>query len=309
MRTMLKTMGHALLALTTWLVPVHGQGTDAVVLVETNAVDIYSNVAFSFTKHRAVRIQNDNGAHHADFSIYMTNDMSMDKFQLTLSDASGHLLRTFKQKDLMRTEFSEGLAADGYMLYLNVTPPSYPVVVACDITVNFKRNNVSFPIFSPLDSYNTEVEKATYDITYPSDYPLRYKVVNSSVSPSKTSQGGKTCLHFQFDNINAIKKSEYGLPLSKVSPKVYFAPSRFSYFKTTGSLLSWDDLGAWEHSLFSDRGTFARRVCRHHHRRGLPLPPLCKDEIDCHTRRKRLAQGDVFHLQFTTGRDRAHSRR
>ena len=254
MRTMLKTMGHALLALTTWLVPVHGQGTDAVVLVETNAVDIYSNVAFSFTKHRAVRIQNDNGAHHADFSIYMTNDMSMDKFQLTLSDASGHLLRTFKQKDLMRTEFSEGLAADGYMLYLDVTPPSYPVVVACDITVNFKRNNVSFPIFSPLDSYNTEVEKATYDITYPSDYPLRYKVVNSSVSPSKTSQGGKTCLHFQFDNINAIKKSEYGLPLSKVSPKVYFAPSRFSYFKTTGSLLSWDDLGAWEQSLFSDRG-------------------------------------------------------
>ena len=112
MRTMLKTMGHALLALTTWLVPVHGQGTDAVVLVETNAVDIYSNVAFSFTKHRAVRIQNDNGAHHADFSIYMTNDMSMDKFQLTLSDASGHLLRTFKQKDLMRTEFSEALAAD-----------------------------------------------------------------------------------------------------------------------------------------------------------------------------------------------------
>ena len=237
-----------------WELPMHGHDADAVVLEETNAVDIFSDAAFSFTKHRTVHIQNANGAHHADFSIYMTNDMSMDKFQLTLSDASGHLLRTFKQKDLMRTEFFEGLAADGYMLYLDVTPPSYPVVVACDITVNFKRNNVSFPIFSPLDSYNTEVEKATYDITYPSDYPLRYKVVNSSVSPSKTSQGGKTSLHFQFDNINAIKKSEYGLPLSKVSPKVYFAPSRFSYFKTTGSLLSWQDMGAWEHSLFSDRG-------------------------------------------------------
>ena len=247
-------MGLAWLASAIWAMPMHGQGTDAVVLEETNAVDIYSDVAFSLKKHRAVRIQNANGAHHADFSIYMTNDMSIDRFQLTLSDASGHLLRTFKQKDLSRTEFSEGLAADGYMLYLDVTPPSYPVVVACDMTVNFKRNNISYPIFAPLDSYNTEVEKASYDITYPADFPLRYKVVNSSATPVETSQDGKSCLHFQIDHVKAVQKSEYGLPLSKVSPKVYFAPSRFTYYKTNGSLLSWNDLGAWEHSLFADRG-------------------------------------------------------
>ena len=254
MQTILKTMGRALLAMVTLVMPMHGQSIDAVVLEETNAVDIYSDVAFLFARHHAVLIKNANGAHHASFSIYMNNDMSLDKFQLTLSDASGRLLRTFKQKDLKRTEFSEGLAADGYMLYLEVTPPSYPVVVACDMNVNFKRNNVSFPIFSPLDSYNTEVVRATYDITFPTDYPLRYKVVNSSVSPSKTIQGSKTRLHFQLDSIKAIRNSEYGLPISEVSPKVYFTPSRFSYFKTSGSLLSWNDLGAWEHSLFSDRG-------------------------------------------------------
>lgn len=242
------------LASATWVLPMQGQNAHAVVLEENNTVDISSEVAFSYAMHRAVLIQNANGAHHADFSIYISNDMSLDKFQLTLSDASGRLLRTFKQKDLMRTEFSEGLAADGYMLYLDVTPPSYPVVAACDMKVNFKRNNVAFPIFSPLDSYNTEVEKATYDITYPSDYPLRYKVVNSSVSPSKTSHDGKTSLHFQFDSIKAVWNSEYGLPLSEVAPKVYFAPSRFSYFNTTGSLLSWNDLGRWEQSLFADRG-------------------------------------------------------
>ena len=254
MRTMLKAMGRALLASAIWVMPMHGQGADAVVQEEANSVDILNEVAFSFAKHSTVLIQNENGAHHADFSIYMNNDMAIDKFQLTLSDASGHLLRTFKQKDLMRTEFSEGLAADGYMLYLDVTPPSYPVVVACDLKVSFKRNNVSYPIFSPLDSYNTEVVKATYDITYPSGYPLRYKAVNTSVLPSETTQDGKTSLHFQFDNINAIKKSEYGLPLSKVSPKVYFAPAQFTYYKTTGSLLSWKDMGAWEYSLFSNRG-------------------------------------------------------
>lgn len=254
MWTILKAIGLALLASAIGVMPTYGQSIDAVVLEETNAVDIYNEGAFSFAKHRAVLIKNTNGAYHADFSIYMTNDMSLDNFQLTLSDASGRSLRSFKQKDLLRTEFSEGLAADGYMLYLDVTPPSYPVVVTCDLKVNFKRNNVSFPVFSPLDSYNTEVTRATYDITYPADYPLRYKVVNSTVTPSKSSQDGKTSLHFQFDSIKAIQNSEYGLPISEVSPKVYFAPSRFSYFKTTGSLLSWNDLGVWEHSLFSDRG-------------------------------------------------------
>ena len=254
MGVMQKTLVLALLSLAAWVTPMFGQGVDAVVQEEADVVDIYSEGAFSFSRHRAVHINNNNGAHHADFSIYMDNDMSLDKFQLTLTDASGRLLRTFKQKDLLRTEFSEGLAADGYMLYLDVTPPSYPVVVTCDLKVNFKRNNVSFPVFSPLDSYNTEVGKATYDITYPADYPLRYKVVNSSFLPAKSNRDGKTSLHFQFDNVKAVQKSEYGLPLSEVSPKVYFAPSRFSYYKTTGSLLSWKDLGAWEHSLFSDRG-------------------------------------------------------
>lgn len=237
-----------------WATPMHGQSTNAVVQEESNTVDITNEAAFSFAKHRAVLIKNANGAHHANFSIYMSNDMSLEKFQLTLSDASGHLLRTFKQKDLTRTEFSEGLAADGYMLYLDVTPPSYPIVAVCDLKVNFKRNNVSFPIFAPLDSYNTEVEKATYDITYPSDYPLRYKVVHSSVSPSKTSRDGKTSLHFQLDSIKAVWNSKYGLPLSEIAPKVYFAPTQFTYFNTTGSLLSWKDLGTWEQSLFSDRG-------------------------------------------------------
>ena len=243
-----------LLALATWGVPMAGQSTDAVVLEENNAVDITNDVAFSFAKHHAVLIKNANGSHHADFSIHMGNDMSMEKFQLTLSDASGTILRTFKLKDLKRTEYSGGLAADGYMLYLDVTPPSYPVIATCDLKINFKRNNVSFPIFSPLDSYNTEVVKAIYDITYPTDFPLRYKVVNSSVSPLKTNRDGKTVLHFQLDSIKAIQNSEYGIPLSEVSPKVYFAPSQFSYFKTTGSLLTWNDLGAWEHSLFSGRG-------------------------------------------------------
>ena len=196
-----KALGLALLALAIGPLPMYGQGVHAVVLEENNSVEVSNEVAFSYAKHRAVLIQNANGAHHANFSLYMSNDMAMEKFQLTLSDASGKLLRTFKQKDLMRTEFSEGLAADGYMLYLDVTPPSYPVVVTSDLKVDFKRNNVSFPIFSPLDSYNTEVEKATYDITFPSDYPLRYKVVNSSASPSKTDRDGKICLHFQFDNI------------------------------------------------------------------------------------------------------------
>ncbi len=250
----LKTLGISLLSMTALVASMHGQEADAMVVEEVNAVDISDEVAFSFSRHRAVLIKNANGAHHADFSIYMGNDMSLDKFQLTLTDASGHPLRTYKQKDLLRTEFSEGLAADGCMLYLDVTPPSYPVVAIFDLKIDFKRNNVSFPVFSPLDSYNTEVEKASYDITFPAGYPLRYKVVNSTVSPTKTDRDGKTSLHFQFDGIKAVKKSEYGLPLSKTSPKVYFAPSKFTYFKTTGSLLSWNDLGAWEHSLFSDRG-------------------------------------------------------
>ena len=85
---MKKAMALALLSLAMWATPAHGQVANAVVLEEGNKVDIANDVAFSFAKRRTVLIRNANGAHHADFSIYMGNDMSLDGFQFTLSDTS-----------------------------------------------------------------------------------------------------------------------------------------------------------------------------------------------------------------------------
>lgn len=234
-------------------VPAIAQNADAVVTEDNNEVRVGNGMAFTWTRHRSVTLHNERAAHHAVFSIYMSDDMVMDKFQLSFSDTSGKVLRTFKQKELTRSELSEGLAADGYMLLLDATPPTYPVVVSYDLKVSFKRNNISIPMFAPLDSYNTEVEKASYDISFPTDFPLRYKMVNTSAAPTETTADGRCQWHFQMSNLKAVSNTEYGLPLSEMMPKIYFTSERFDYYKTSGSLASWNDLGKWTYSLFEGR--------------------------------------------------------
>lgn len=242
-----------LLLLWLWSVTAVAQEADAVVTAETNEVHVNSDMAYTWTQHRSVLMKNERAAHHAKFYIYMRDGMTMESFQMTFSDATGKVLRTFKQKELMRSELSQGLADDGYMLMLDATPPVYPVVASFDMKVSFKRNNISLPIFSPLANYNTQVVSASYDITYPEDFSLRYKSVNTSAKPVESVSDGRRRMHFQMNDIQPVQDTEYGLPLSEQSPKVYFAPETFTYYKTTGSLATWKDLGGWICSLFQGR--------------------------------------------------------
>ena len=243
----------ACLALCLGFINAKAQNADAVVTEEKNNVTISDDGSYAWTLHQSVKILNERGAGHASFSVYLDKNKTLDKFQMTFADASGKVLRTFKQKDLMRSELSEGLVEDGYMMMLDETPPVYPIVAICDLTIKFKRNNIAFPVFAPIDHYNTQVEHASYDISFPENVALRYKVVNSGIKPQKDVQNGVCNLHFQMDDLKAVKNSEYGLPLDEVAPKVYFASENFSYYKTSGSLASWNELGKWNHSLFSGR--------------------------------------------------------
>lgn len=234
-------------------VAAQGQSADALVESETNRVEVTPAGGYSWSLERSVRIYHERGAHHACFSMYMDDDMTLDKFQMTLTDPAGNTLRTVKQKELQRTELSEGLASDGYMMFLDVTPPTYPVVVSYSMRVTSRRNNLSFPAFMPVDAYGMSVSNASYEILYPQDYPLRYQVVNSGITPEKSIKDGKCSLLFHIDRFEAYSYSDYGLPLLEKVPRVYFAPQRFTFYKTDGQLDTWRDMGRWVYDISRGR--------------------------------------------------------
>ncbi len=243
----LKLVGTIMAALLT--APAAAQTPKAVVMEERNEVNVYSETGFTWTLHREVLIADPADKEHTHFSIFLNKDMELAKFQITLSTPDGRILRTLKQKDLVNTELSEGLASDGRISYVSFIPTTTPTLAVVDMKVDFKRDNLSLPAFSPLDSYDTEVRHAQYELTCPKDFALDYQAVNTSCQPRETLSGKTRKLVFELSDLKAVANSSYSRSLSETAPKVYFRPRTISYYKTRGSMATWQEMGQWLYSL------------------------------------------------------------
>ena len=199
-------------------------------------------------------IHNEHGASMAVFVCSCSKHDKLTSFKGQVTDASGRVIHKFKESELKKTEYSPYLAVDDYRMYLDYTPPFYPVTVTYEWTIESRDNLIEFPSFCPQSDYDVSVKKATYSLKVPKSMKIRYALqnINNKVS---VSDGDKNTQVFtlQVDSLPALKQEPYSRPLREKQPLARFAPTNFEYYGTKGSLNSWADYGKWEYSLIQDR--------------------------------------------------------
>ena len=199
-------------------------------------------------------IHNEHGASMAVFVCSCSKHDKLTSFKGQVTDASGRVIHKFKESELKKTEYSPYLAVDDYRMYLDYTPPFYPVTVTYEWTIESRDNLIEFPSFCPQSDYDVSVKKATYSLKVPKSMKIRYALqnINNKVS---VSDGDKNTQVFtlQVDSLPALKQEPYSRPLREKLPLARFAPTNFEYYGTKGSLNSWADYGKWEYSLIQDR--------------------------------------------------------
>lgn len=199
-------------------------------------------------------IHNEHGASMATFVWSCSKRDKLTSFKGQVTDASGRIIQKFKESELKKTEYSTYLAVDDYKVYLDYTPPSYPVTVTYEWTIESRDNLIEFPNFCPISDYDVSVKKATYSLKVPKSMKIRYaqQNINNKVN---VSDGEKDTQVFtlQVENLPALKQEPYSRPLREKQPLARFAPTNFVYYGTKGSLNSWTDYGKWEYSLIQDR--------------------------------------------------------
>ena len=199
-------------------------------------------------------IHNEHGASMAVFVCSCSKHDKLTSFKGQVTDASGRVIHKFKESELKKTEYSPYLAVDDYRMYLDYTPPFYPVTVTYEWTIESRDNLIEFPSFCPQSDYDVSVKKATYSLKVPKSMKIRYALqnINNKVS---VSDGDKNTQVFtlQVDSLPALKQEPYSRPLHEKLPLARFAPTNFEYYGTKGSLNSWADYGKWEYSLIQDR--------------------------------------------------------
>jgi transglutaminase-like putative cysteine protease len=192
--------------------------------------------------------------HCADLATFVCSCSKNDKltrFKGQATDATGRVLRKFKEGDLKRTEYSQYLAIDDYRMYLDYTPPVYPVTVTYEWTMESHDNLIEFPRFCPLTDYDVSVKKAVYRLTAPQDMAIRHALLNIDKAVT-TSDDGRT-LTLELENLPALKQEPFARPLRERLPMAYFAPTDFVYYGTKGNLSSWGNYSKWEYSLINGR--------------------------------------------------------
>ena len=199
-------------------------------------------------------IHNEHGASMAVFVCSCSKHDKLTSFKGQVTDASGRVIHKFKESELKKTEYSPYLAVDDYRMYLDYTPPFYPVTVTYEWTIESRDNLIEFPSFCPQSDYDVSVKKATYSLKVPKSMKIRYALqnINNKVS---VSDGDKNTQVFtlQVDSLPALKQEPYSRQLREKLPLARFAPTNFEYYGTKGSLNSWADYGKWEYSLIQDR--------------------------------------------------------
>ena len=199
-------------------------------------------------------IHNEHGASMAVFVCSCSKHDKLTSFKGQVTDASGRVIHKFKESELKKTEYSPYLAVDDYRMYLDYTPPFYPVTVTYEWTIESRDNLIEFPSFCPQSDYDVSVKKAIYSLKVPKSMKIRYALqnINNKVS---VSDGDKNTQVFtlQVDSLPALKQEPYSRQLREKLPLARFAPTNFEYYGTKGSLNSWADYGKWEYSLIQDR--------------------------------------------------------
>ena len=214
------------------------------ILLEITAID-----RFTYTVHKVETILSEKGKDELDFVQYTNKYISLENAEIKVFDVWGKQVTKFSKKDMTTVANGEGLIEDGYVTYLRIPAPAYPITVEYNYQLKFK-GTVNYPSFNIMSS-GEAVVKSTFTARVLKELDLRYKEKNVQLKPDITED--TKYKQYQW-NVTDMKPLEYEEGTAKYEsryPSIQLAPNRFSYYNNEGDLTSWKKFGAWIGNLYN----------------------------------------------------------
>ena len=224
-------------------------------IVEEYSIDIVCDAPDHAVQHfkEVTTILNEHGAGQTLFVCSCSKHDKLTNFKGQVTDSSGRVIKKLKESELKKTEYSSYLAIDDYKMFLDYTPPVYPVTITYEWTIESRDNLIEFPSFCPQSDFDISVKKATYKLSAPKSMGIRHSLQNIYNKVKIDEIGNSHILSLEVNDLPMLKQEPYTRPLRERLPLAWFAPTNFYYYGTKGSLRNWTDYGKWEFSLIKDR--------------------------------------------------------
>ena len=210
----------------------------------------YAPFKCSFKKSYAVLSEQGQG--DSDFTVHTDLFRSLNQFSGKIYDANGELIQKIKRSDLQTTEYSQSLASDSEFHFYECSYGKYPYTIEYEWSMEYRDAVLSFPLISPISSYDQSLQKASYTITLPKEMGYNYQCINVAEPLKTTTEENKTTLKWKMEAMCAIERESFSPDIYKVIPYIYAEPKQFKYGEYIGSQNRWEELSAWNYTLIKD---------------------------------------------------------
>ena len=226
--------------------PSHLKNANAVILTESNDVELISSDKYKQTYYRKIKILNKKAGSLS--SIYMHYKQGSDKLKdikITIYDGSGKKLKSIKSKELDDYASGDGysMISDYRVKHWKYNSNNYPFIIEYSF-IKESETTLSLPTWNPIPDYNVAVLQSQY--TYQGSSEVRTKKLNLENFESIKNIGST----YKMENQNALNKEKYSPSSFDIFPAIIFNPSQYSFEGIKGSFDTWKGYGAWIYNSF-----------------------------------------------------------
>jgi len=225
-----------------------------VIRLDEKSYEIRSNSDVISREHHVYTILNEKGEYYATYKTrYNNKSVLINNVTGYLYDASGKEIMHFKKKDMQDQPFNDGssFVNDERLKVGSLYSHTYPY------TVDFEEEDQITELFQisdwqPQGNFNHSVQKSTYSITAPSDYALRYRMLNSSLVPVIEEKGKNKTYTWKIQNLVAYEEEPYSNILNS-TPHLLIGLGDVEMGGFRGNMSTWNNYAKFYGSLQKGR--------------------------------------------------------
>ncbi len=230
------------------------ENANMVIRLEEKVYEIKSSgEAVSHERH-VFTILNEKGEQYATYRTnYNNKSILINNVTGFLYDASGKEIRHFKKKDMEDHPAYDGssFVNDQRVKVSSLYSNTYPYTVEFDEEDELTEL-IHIHDWYPQNELNHSVEKSIYKITVPVDYTLRYRMLNSGITPVIGTVSNKTTFTWEVHGLTALEEPPYSNYLMYV-PHLMIGLSNVEMGGYKGSMSTWNEYARFYGSLQKGR--------------------------------------------------------
>lgn len=231
------------------------KNADAIIRKFVTEVDRQDVDKMTHRVFKAITVLNEKGNYDARLYIPYDNFSKVVSLTGRVYNSIGALVRTLKMKD-----FYDSSSYADFILFSDNRAKMYaPNIKEFPYTIEYEYE-VSFNGFPHLETWmpvhgeGLAVEEAVLRFTTDPGHKFKTKSGNHSLDYKKEINTKNLEVHeWKLGNFKAFKKEPYMPGTYSVYPYLMLVPEQFTYDGFSGSLASWNSLGAWSGELLKNR--------------------------------------------------------